>query len=88
MEAVREEEEPTELQQPHVEGETTELPQRQRGASPVLPFSPKVRPIYQEYAEGSKPLRNNSAILEMLNAMKKGMEERDNQLNLQLQLRD
>ena len=47
-----------------------------------------MRPVHQEYAEGSKPLRNNSIVLEMLNAMKQGMEERDNQLKLQLQLKD
>ena len=88
VEAVREEEEPAELQQLHLEGETTKLPQRQKGASPVLPFSLEVRPIHQKYDEGSKPLRNNSVVLEMLNAMKQGMEERDNQLKLQLQIRD
>ena len=88
VEAIQEEEEPIELQQLHLEGETTKPTQRQRSASSVLPFSPEVRPIHQEYAEGSKPLGNNSAILEMINAMKQEMEERDNQLKLQLQLRD
>ena len=67
VEAFREEEEPVELQQLHLEGETTDLPQRQRSASPVLRFSPKVRPVHQEYAEDSEPLGNNSAVLEMLN---------------------
>ena len=62
MEVVQEEEELAELQQLHFEGETTELPQRQRGASPVLPFSPEVRLVHQEYAEGSEPLRDNSVI--------------------------
>ena len=47
-----------------------------------------MRPVHQEHAEGSEPLRNNSAILEMLNAMKQGMKERDTQLKLQLQLID
>ena len=70
MEAIRVEEEPAELQQLHLEGETTEPTQRQRSVSPVLPFSPIVRPIHQEYVEGSEPLRYNSAVLEMLNAMK------------------
>ena len=82
VEAVREEEEPVELQQLQPEGETPELPQRQRSASPVLPFSPEVRPVHQAHAEGSEPLGNNSAVLEMLNAMRQGMEERDNQLKL------
>ena len=78
MDAVRKEEEPIELQQLHLEGEITELPQGQRSASPVLPFSPEVRPFHQEYAEGSEPLGNNCTVLEFLNAMKQGMEERDN----------
>ena len=47
-----------------------------------------MRPVHQEHVEGSEPLGNNSTVLEMLNAMKKGMEERDNQQKLQLQLRD
>ena len=69
VEVVRVEEEPTELQQLHLEGETTEPTQRQRSASPLLPFSPEVRPVHQEYVEGSKPLRTNSIVLEMLNSM-------------------
>ena len=82
VEAVREEEEPTELQQLQPEGETHELPQRQRSACPVLPFSPEVRPVHQEHAKGSEPLGNNSTVLEMLNAKRQGMEERDNQLKV------
>ena len=82
VEAVREEEEPTELQQLQPEGETPELPQSQRSASLVLTFSPEVRPVHQEHDEGFEPLGNNSAVLEMLNAMRQGMEERDNQLKL------
>ena len=91
MEAVREEEEPSELQQLqqlHPEGEAPKLPQRQRSASLILPFSPKVRPIHQEHDEGFEPLGNNFTVLEMLNAMRQGMEKRNNQLKLQLQLRD
>ena len=57
MEVVQEEEEPGELQQLHLEGETTKLPQRRKGASLVLPFSPKVGLVHQEYAEVSEPLR-------------------------------
>ena len=64
------------------------LPQRQRSASPMLPFSLEVRPVHQEHTEGSEPLGNKSTVLEMLNVMRQGMEERDNQLKLQLQLRD
>ena len=88
VEDVQEEEELTKLQQLQLEDETLKLPQRQRSASPVLPFSLEVRPVHQEHAEGFEPLRNNSAILEMLNAMKQGMKERDTQLKLQLQLID
>ena len=47
-----------------------------------------MRPVHQEYAERFEPLVNDSAILELLNVMKQGMEEMDNQLKLQLQLRD
>ena len=78
VEAVLEEEEPEELQQLQPEGETPELPQRQISASPILPFSSEVRPVHQEHAEGSEPLGNNFAVLEMLNAMKQRMEEMDN----------
>ena len=46
-----------------------------------------MRPVHQEYAKSSEPLGNNSTVLELLNAIKQGMEERDNQLKLQLQLR-
>ena len=88
VEAIRVKEEPAELQQLHLEGETIEPTQKQRSASLVLLFSPEVRLVHQEYAKGSEPLRNNFAVFEMLNAMKQGMEERDNQLKLQLQLGD
>ena len=47
-----------------------------------------MRPVHQEHAKGFEPLGNNSAVLEMLNSMKQGMEERDNKLKLHLQLRD
>ena len=88
MEAIREEEEPAEIQQPQPEGEAPELPQRQRSLSLVLTFSPEVRQIQPKHFEGSEPLGNNSVVLEMLKAMRQEMEERDNQLKLQLQLRD
>ena len=48
MEAVREEEEPAKLLQLQPEGETPELPQRQRTASPITPLSPS----YQGGARG------------------------------------
>ena len=89
VEAVREEEEEQrEIQQPPQESEAPKLPQRQRSLSPILTFSPEVRQVHQEHAESSESLGNNAAVLEMLNAMRKEMQERDNRLKIQLQLRD
>ena len=45
-----------------------------------------MRQVQPEHVEGSEHLGNNSAVLEMLRAMRQEMEERDNQLKLQLQL--
>ena len=56
--------------------------------SPVLIFSPKVRQVHQEHAKSSEPLGNNVAVLEMLKATRQEMQERDNQLKVQLQLKD
>ena len=56
--------------------------------SPVLIFSPKVRQVPQEHAKTSEPLGNNVAVLEMLKATRQEMQERDNQLKVQLQLKD
>ena len=70
MEVVREEEEPVEIQQPQSEGEALELPQRQRSLSPILTFSPEVRQVQPEHVEGSEPPSNNSAVLEILRAMR------------------
>ena len=50
--------------------------------SPILTFSPEVRQVHQEHAGSSKPIGNNDAALEVLNAMKKEMQERDNQLKI------
>ena len=88
MEVVIEEEELTETYQQQPEGEAPELPQRQRSLSPVLIFSPEVRQVQPKHVEGSEPLGNNSTVLEMLRAMRQEMKERDNQLKLQLQLKD
>ena len=88
MEAVREEEKPVETYQPQPEGEAPELPERQRSLSLVLTFSPEARKVQPEHVEGSKPLGNNSVVLEMLKSMKQELEERDSQLKLQLQLTD
>ena len=89
VEAVREEEEEQrEIQQPQQESEAPKLPQRQRSLSPILTFSPEVRQVHKEHAESSEPLGNNTAVLKILNAMRKEMQERDNRLKIQLQLRD
>ena len=88
VEAVREEEEPIEIQQSQLEGEAPELQQMQRSVSPILTFSSEGRQVHQEQAESSEPLGSNAAVLDLLKAMKQEMEERDNQLKLQLQLRD
>ena len=88
MEAVREEEEPAEIQQPQPEGEAPELQKIQRSVSPVLTFSPEKRQVHQEQVEGLEPLGSNVVVLGLLKAMRQEMKERDNQLKLQLQLRD
>ena len=88
VEAIREEEEPLEIQQPQPKGEAPELPQWLRSVSPILTFSPKVRQVHLEQVKSSKPLNSNVAVLDLMKAMKQELEERDNQLKLQLQLRD
>ena len=88
VEAVREEEEPTGIQQPQLVSEAPELQQRKRSVSSILTFSPEVRQVHQEHVKSSEPLGNNAAMLEMLKAIRQEMLKRDNQLKLQLQLRD
>ena len=88
MEAVREEEEPMEIQQPQPEDEAPELPQGQRSVSPILTFSPEVRQVQPGQGESSKPLSSIAIVLTLLQTTKQGMEEMDNQLKLQLQLKD
>ena len=56
--------------------------------NPVLTLSPEARQVQPEHVEGSKPLGNNSAVLEMLSTMRQEMEESVKQLKLQLQLKD
>ena len=50
----------------------------------VLTFSPEVRQVHQEQAESSEPLGSSAVVLDLLKAMRQEMEERDNQLKLQL----
>ena len=52
--------------------------------SPVLTFSPKVRQVHQEQDKTLEPLGSNVVVLNLLKAMRQEMEERDNQLKLQL----
>ena len=63
VEAVREEEEPVEIQQPQLESEAPKLQQRQRSVSLVLTFSLEVRQVYQEHVESLEPLGNDTAVL-------------------------
>ena len=88
VEAIREEEEPIEIQQPQPENEAPELPQGQRSVSLILTFSPEVRQVQPKQGESSEPLSSSSAMLTLLQTMRQEMEERDKQLKLQLQLRD
>ena len=88
MEAVREEEEPMEIQLPQPEDKAPELSQGQRSVSPVLTFSPEVRQAQPEQGESSEPLSSSDVVLTLLQTMRQEMEERNMQLKLQLQLRD
>ena len=56
--------------------------------SPILTFSPKVIQVHQEHVESLESIGNNAAVLEVLNALRKEMQDRDNQLKVQLKLRD
>ena len=56
--------------------------------SPILIFTPKLRQIHQEQAESSKPQGNNAVVMEMLRVVRQEMQEKDNQLEVQQQLRD
>ena len=51
-------------------------------------MSPKVRQVHKEKVGSSEPQGNNIELMEMLKAMRQEMQERDNQLKVQLQLRD
>ena len=77
-----------EIQPPQPKDEAPELPQGQRSVSPILTFSPEVRQVQPVQGEISKPLSSSAIVLTLLQTKKQGMEERDNQLKLQLQLKD
>ena len=76
MEAIREGEEPVEIQQPQPEDEAPELPQGQRSVSLILTFSLEVRQVQPEKGESSEPLSRSAAVLTLLHTMRQEMEER------------
>ena len=51
-------------------------------------MSSKVRQVHQEQVGSSEPQENNIELIEMLRIMRQEMQERDSQLEVQLQLRD
>ena len=51
-------------------------------------MSPKVRQVHQEQAGSSESEGNHIEVMEILRAMRQQMQERDNHLKVQLQLRD
>ena len=71
-----------------LESEDPEQQQRQRSVSPILTLYLHVRQAHQEQAGSSEQQSNNVELMEMLGAMRQEMQERDNQLIVQLQLRD
>ena len=77
MEAVREEEQPVEIQQPQPDYEALELPQGQRSVSLILTFSPDMRQVQPEQGESSEPLSSSATMLTLLQTMRQEMEERD-----------
>ena len=88
VEAVREEEEDTKIQQIQLKSEALEQQQKQRSLSPVLTLSSEVRQVHEEHVESSEPPSNNDALNDMLKAMRQEIHERDNPLKVQLQLRN
>ena len=60
----------------------------QRSLIPVWNVSPDIRQVYHKQAESSEHQGNNTELMEMLKSMEHEMQERDNQLKIQLQLRD
>ena len=51
-------------------------------------MSPEVRQVHQGQGGSSEPQGNHIELMEMLRAIRQEMKERDNQLKVQLQLRD
>ena len=67
-------------------------PHKQQGfqgnLSPNRNVSPNLREIHQEQAEISGHQGNNTELMKMMKSLKQEIKERDNQLKIQLQLRD
>ena len=60
----------------------------QGSLSPILNAPPDLRQIHQEQVGSSGHQCNNAELMKVLKSMKPKMKEMDNQLKLQLQLRD
>ena len=56
--------------------------------SPIFTLSLELRQVHQKQAESSEHQGNNAELMDMLKSMRHEMRERDNQLKIQLQLRD
>ena len=65
-----------------------EREKRERSMSPIWNPSPDAKDYNQEQVGRSGQQSNTIDIMEMLRKIKQGMQERDQQLKLQLQLRD
>ena len=87
-EATRGYEEHIETNQMQLKSEAPEQQQRQRSANPILTLSPDVRHDHQKQARSSEHQSNNADLMKMLKAMRQEMQERDDQLKAQLQLRE
>ena len=88
VQVAREEEEHIEINQMQLESEALEQQQMQRSVSPIPTLSPNVRQAHQEQDGSLEHQSNNAKLMEMLRAMRQEMQEMDNQLKFQLQLRN
>ena len=65
-----------------------EREERERNMSPIWNLSLNAREYHQELVGSCRQQSNNADIMDMLVRMEQGMREKDNQLKLQLELRD
>ena len=77
-----------ENEQAAVVSSVKEREERQRSMSLIWNLSLDAREYHQETAGSSRQQSNNAYIMDMSVRMEQGTRERDNQLKLQLQLRD